>query len=182
MGLPQRALRPLAAYLDLLATWNRRVNLTGARTPAGRVAVLVRPVLPLAALLEGDVLDVGAGNGSPGLVLAVLRPELAVTLLEPRQRRWAFLREAARVVGRPRLRVLRLRYQDYAGPPVHTLLARGLGADAEALAPLLARGGQLLTSAPGASVGPRLEWLEWVGAGPLRFQRYRRRPEVSRET
>jgi 16S rRNA (guanine527-N7)-methyltransferase len=144
--------------------------------------VLVRPVLPLADLLEGDVLDVGSGNGSPGLVLAVLRPELAVTLLEPRQRRWAFLCEASRVVSMPRLQVLRLRYQEYAGPPVRTLLARGLGAEAEALARLVASGGQLLTSAPAPCSGPLLEWVDAVGTGRQRFQRYRRRPDVSRET
>jgi 16S rRNA (guanine527-N7)-methyltransferase len=83
-------------YLDLVAAWNPRVNLTGARTAAERVAVLVGPVAPVAeALHPGLLLDVGSGNGSPGLVLALLRPDLPVTLLEPRQRRWAFLREAA---------------------------------------------------------------------------------------
>ena len=182
IGLPAGALEPLAAYLDRLATWSRRVNLTGARTPAERVGVLVRPVLPLAALLEGDVLDVGSGNGSPGLVLALLRPELPVTLLEPRQRRWAFLREAARVVARPGLQVLRLRHEEYAGAPVRTLLARGLGASAQAWARLLADGGQLFTSARVASVGPPLEWVGTVGEGSLRFERYRRRPDVPRET
>jgi 16S rRNA G527 N7-methylase RsmG len=38
-----------------------------------------------------DVLDVGSGNGLPGLPLAILRPDLMVTLLEPRGRRVAFL-------------------------------------------------------------------------------------------
>jgi 16S rRNA G527 N7-methylase RsmG len=182
IDLPPGVLEPLAAYLDRLAAWSRRVNLTGARTPAERVGVLIRPVLPLAALLEGDVLDVGSGNGSPGLVLALLRPELPVTLLEPRQRRWAFLREAARAVARPGLQVLRLRHEEYAGAPVRTVLARGVGASAPAWARLLADGGQLFASAHVAPAGPQLEWVGTVGEGSLRFAHYRRRPDVPRET
>jgi 16S rRNA (guanine527-N7)-methyltransferase len=99
LGLAPRDVAALSSYLDLVAGWNPRVNLTGARTPAERVAILVAPVAPLApALEEGRLIDVGSGNGSPGLVLATLRPDLSATLLEPRQRRWAFLREAARAV------------------------------------------------------------------------------------
>ena len=102
LGLAPRDVAALSRYLDLVADWNARVNLTGARTPADRVAILVAPVAPLARELEdGHLVDIGSGNGSPGLVLAVLRPDLSAVLLEPRQRRWAFLREAARAVGRP---------------------------------------------------------------------------------
>ena len=55
---------------------------------------------PAAHLPEpGSLIDVGSGNGSPGLVLALVRDDLEVTLLEPRARRWAFLREAARASG-----------------------------------------------------------------------------------
>src|SRR5262245_54229704 len=118
LPLPPHARTPLAAYLERLESWAPRVNLTGARTPAARVGLLVGPVLPLAdELLPGSLLDVGSGNGSPGLVLAALRPDLATTLLEPRQRRWAFLREAARAMGRPDITVLRERHDQYAGPP-----------------------------------------------------------------
>ncbi|HEU0108974.1 MAG TPA: RsmG family class I SAM-dependent methyltransferase, partial [Vicinamibacteria bacterium] len=65
LGLARRDVAALSRYLDLVADWNPRVNLTGARTPAERVAILVAPVAPLAPVLEaGRLLDVGSGNGS----------------------------------------------------------------------------------------------------------------------
>lgn len=183
LGLPEPAVAALARYLDLLAAWSRSVNLTGAHTPMERVARLVGDVLPAVPLPEaGRLLDVGSGNGSPGLVLAVLRPDLDVTLLEPRLRRWAFLREAARAAGRPELRVIRLRHQDYPGPRARNLLIRGLGVRPNELARLLAPGGQLLSSSPAARGVSGLEWAGAVGERPLRFQRYTRAHDVPRET
>lgn len=145
----------LAAYLDLLATWSARVNLTAARTPAERVRLLVEPVLPALPHLQGtSLLDVGTGSGSPGLVLGLLRPDLALTLLEPRQKRWAFLREAARWSGRG-ADVRRERHDQYAGPPADTVTRRAVALGPAALAPLLAPGGRLLVwgPAPAAEAG-----------------------------
>jgi 16S rRNA (guanine527-N7)-methyltransferase len=145
LGLAPGDVAALSRYLDLVADWNPRVNLTGARTPAERVAILVAPVVPLAPLLgEGRLIDVGSGNGSPGLVLAALRPDLSAILLEPRQRRWAFLREAARVVGRAQVDVRRLRHDGYEGPPAETVSVRALALPLKALAPLVAPGGRVL--------------------------------------
>lgn len=149
LGLPAPAAGRLERYLDLLAAWSARVNLTAARTPAARVALLVEPVLPALPLVEdGPLIDVGSGNGSPGLVLALLRPELAATLLEPRLRRWAFLREAARAAGRPEVAVLRQRHDEYAGPPAPAVSVRALALPPAALRPLVAPGGLLLVFGP----------------------------------
>jgi 16S rRNA (guanine527-N7)-methyltransferase len=134
----------LAAYLDTLAAWSRRVNLTGARTPEERVRLLVGDVLPAVAVPEpGTLLDVGSGNGSPGLVFALLRDDLDVTLLEPRARRWAFLREAARASGCG-VRVLRLRHDGYPGPPARTLTLRALALPLAELAGLVSPGGRIV--------------------------------------
>jgi 16S rRNA (guanine527-N7)-methyltransferase len=176
LALPPHAVPPLAAYLERLDRWALRVNLTGARTPAERVDLLVRGVAPLAAeLLPGTLLDVGSGNGSPGLVLAALRPELAVTLLEPRQRRWAFLREAARAMGRPDIEVLRQAHDQYAGSPAANVVVRALALPLPELAALVAPGGQLLVlgrPAGGPSAGldqPReLPGGAWVYGRPRR--------------
>jgi 16S rRNA (guanine527-N7)-methyltransferase len=178
MGAGPAAL--LARYLDLVAAWNRRINLTGAGNAEERVGVLVAPVWPAAASLEpGALLDLGSGNGSPGLVLAALRPDLPVTLLEPRQRRWAFLREAARAIGRPEVDVRRCRHDAYDGPPARTVSLRALALPLAELAPLVAPGGRLLVWGP----APREE-SELFGAepapGPGIHVRRRRPTDVSR--
>jgi 16S rRNA (guanine(527)-N(7))-methyltransferase RsmG len=145
LGLAEPAVARLEAYLRLLSAWNLRVNLTGARTPSAQVELLVREVLPLPSLLAaGGLLDVGSGNGSPGLVLGALCPERSVTLLEPRWRRWAFLREAARAMGRPDIQVLRLRHDEFHGPPAANVTVRALRLPAPELARLLAPGGRII--------------------------------------
>jgi 16S rRNA (guanine527-N7)-methyltransferase len=106
--------------------------------------VLVRDVLPAISLPEsGPLIDVGSGNGSPGIVFAALRDDLEVTLLEPRAKRWAFLREAARVLGR-RVIVLRETHDSYQGPPGQTATIRALALPLTALTPLVRSGGQVL--------------------------------------
>lgn len=143
LGIVGEGAEGLARYLDMLAAWSERVNLSGARTPTERVATLVAPVAAVARdVAPGTVLDVGSGNGSPGIVLAALRPDLAVTLLEPRMKRWAFLREAARRVGRPDVEVRRDRFEEYAGPRVRTLTVRALRLPPHNAARLLEPGGE----------------------------------------
>ena len=152
----------LTRYLDLLAAWSGRVNLTGAATPAERVRVLVAPALTALPLLgPGSLLDVGSGNGSPGLVVSLLEPHRAAALLEPRAKRWAFLREAARAAGREDIRVLRQRHDAYAGPPAANVTVRGLRLPLSALRPLVEPGGRLLVF--GAPPMPSAGWREPAG-------------------
>ena len=183
LGITGPPLGRLIAYLDTLAEWSRKVNLTAARTPLDRVRILVEPVLPLCWLpAAGTLLDVGSGNGSPGLVLASLRADLEVTLLEPRARRWAFLREAVRRTGSPPVRVLRGRHDDFPGPPARNVTVRALALPLAALAPLIEPGGRLLV----LGGRPRLEgpFVEDKDPGaPAQVRIFRRLPEgVSRGT
>lgn len=88
----------LARFAALVATWNTRTNLTGAREPRALVDVLFADALVLAdeayVPRGARVVDVGAGAGAPALPLAILRPDLEVTLVEPRRLRVAFIRTA----------------------------------------------------------------------------------------
>ncbi|MCM2254337.1 MAG: 16S rRNA (guanine(527)-N(7))-methyltransferase RsmG [Vicinamibacteria bacterium] len=125
-----------------MAEWNPRINLTGARDAESRVLRLVAGIPAWAARLQGPrVLDIGSGNGSPGLVLATLRPDLVVTLLEPRMRRWAFLCEAIRATG-AQAEAVRARHDGYAGAPADAIVLRALQLEARDLWPLLRPGGQ----------------------------------------
>jgi len=84
--------RVLMRHYELLRQWNKRLNLTGAATleeSARRVA------------------DLGSGGGFPGFPLAVLRPDVEVTLVESDQRKAAFLREVSDFAGNIRVRCIR---------------------------------------------------------------------------
>nr|QZD53817.1 16S rRNA (guanine(527)-N(7))-methyltransferase RsmG [Glycomyces sp. TRM65418] len=58
---------------------------------------------------KADVVDVGSGGGLPGIPLAIARPDLWVTLVEPMQRRVDFLGEVIAALGVPNVEVLRAR-------------------------------------------------------------------------
>jgi 16S rRNA (guanine527-N7)-methyltransferase len=173
LSIPEHVVPPLVAYLRCLDAWASRINLTGARPGAERVELLVAGVVPLAPhLLAGRTLDIGSGNGSPGLVLAALRPELPVVLLEPRQRRWAFLRDAARAMGRSDVEILRMRHDQYRGPVALNLVARAVALPLLDLAPLVAPGGQaILIGRQAESEGSGFEPSEGLGGAAYRYRR-----------
>lgn len=88
------ALNRLWIHYQELARWNPRLSLVG---PGGTERILERhygeSLAGLAFLEPGDrlLVDVGSGAGFPGWVLAAARPDLAVTLVEARQKKWSFL-------------------------------------------------------------------------------------------
>lgn len=99
--LPPPALEKLSVYLDLLVRWNQRINLTGLREPRLIVRRLFGESLYLGKILDlkGWLVDVGSGAGFPGLALKLATPELQVSLVEPRHRKAAFLKEVVRECG-----------------------------------------------------------------------------------
>jgi 16S rRNA (guanine527-N7)-methyltransferase len=105
LTLPDGAERQLLAYLDLLAKWNRTFNLTALRKPADMVShhlldsLAVLPSLEKSAPAIRRLVDVGSGAGVPGLVLAIVRPELEVASIEASQKKTAFQQQAKIELG-----------------------------------------------------------------------------------
>ncbi len=140
--LPGDQAARLLRFADLLMTWNARINLTGARTASGLVAEHFPDAFALASVLGGpaDVVDVGSGGGLPAIPLALLRPTLRLTLVEPLAKKAAFLKTAVRDLGLAgRAQVLVARVDDLApasydvavsratfAPPVWVAVARRL--------------------------------------------------------
>jgi 16S rRNA (guanine527-N7)-methyltransferase len=172
LDLPAPAHSQLAAYLRCLDGWAARINLTGARTAAERTRLLIAGIVPLAPqLIDGPVLDIGSGNGSPGLVLAALRPELPVVLLEPRLRRWAFLREAVRTMGRGDIGVLRQRHDEYRGRPAANVVVRAVALPLRELVSLTDPQGQLLLIGHRAdAAGTGFDTPEDLGGSAFRYR------------
>jgi 16S rRNA (guanine527-N7)-methyltransferase len=100
--LPAKAAETAAAWLDRLAEWNARIDLTAARTADELVDLMMADALVLSSRVpeRARVIDVGTGAGAPGLALAILRPDLALTLAEPQAKRAAFLRTVIGAIGR----------------------------------------------------------------------------------
>lgn len=147
---------PLTRYADLLATTGVTAGLIGPREVP---RLWDRHILNCASVAEpgigivpvgSTVADVGSGAGLPGLVWAIVRPDVQVTLVEPLLRRATFLTETVTALDlNGRVTVLRRRAEDVpaewprfavvtarAVAPLHRLLAW--------TAPLLAPGGQLV--------------------------------------
>ncbi len=104
-------LERLCGWLDSIATWNARIDLTAARCAGELVDLMVADALVLADATPKGVrlVDVGSGAGAPGLGIAILRPDLQVTLVEPLQKRVAFLRTVLGTLGLSNAVVLRER-------------------------------------------------------------------------
>lgn len=133
------------AYIHLVRRWSRAINLTGtASTDEALAKVLVEPVLGFEKLIEGPLIDVGSGNGSPGLVLSALDPNRTIVLIEPRAKRWAFLREAVRELGLEKTTVHRSRQEDYTESRAQTVTLRALALSPEELQHLLLPGGSIV--------------------------------------
>jgi 16S rRNA (guanine527-N7)-methyltransferase len=92
----------LSAYLDLLLKWNARTNLTAIRNPEEIVRRHFGESLFAGLHLAPEantVLDFGSGAGFPGLPMAILRPQITVTLAESQNKKSTFLREVVRTLG-----------------------------------------------------------------------------------
>ena len=90
----------------MLVRWNKRLNLTAIREETAIVERHYCESLFLGVHLpEGQlrIADVGSGAGFPGVPVAVLRPDCAVTLIESHQRKAVFLRESTRGLANVRV-------------------------------------------------------------------------------
>jgi 16S rRNA (guanine527-N7)-methyltransferase len=140
-------LEKVANYLKLLTIWAKKLALVSA----GEIPLLVRKHLAdclYAASrcpLRGRAADLGSGAGLPGIPVAILRPELAVDLIESRAKKISFLTQATH--GIANARPLNRRVEDLAGGDYSLAIARALAPLQRLLPlarPLLTSGGTLI--------------------------------------
>ncbi|BDI24204.1 ribosomal RNA small subunit methyltransferase G [Herbiconiux sp. L3-i23] len=128
----QGELRGLIGPLELPRLWSRHV-LNSAL---------------LAPLMQGSVADIGSGGGLPGLVLAIARPDVHFTLVEPMERRTDWLSEQVQSLGLENVDVRRARAEDLGvSRSFDVVTARAVGALSKLIpitAPLVRPGGELV--------------------------------------
>lgn len=125
--------RGLIGPLELPRLWSRHIMNCAV------VAPLLRP---------GTVGDVGSGAGLPGMVLAIARPDVEFVLIEPMERRVAWLNEQVTALGLVNVSILRMRAEDaQLSSPLDQVTARAVSAFRTLIplvAPLVRNGGELL--------------------------------------
>lgn len=150
------------SFTDQLARRGEELGLIG---PLELPRLWTRHILNsalLAPLLEerGRVADVGSGAGLPGLVLAIARPDVQFTLIEPMERRTDWLSSEAERLGLDNVTVLRGRAEDVADEVVvDQVTARAVSALSKLIplvVPLVRSGGQLVLM-KGARVDEEIE-------------------------
>jgi 16S rRNA (guanine527-N7)-methyltransferase len=148
-GLSATQVGRLEAYRDLLA--GRGADF-GVMSAGDRERVWERHILDsLRALTclrpqDESLADVGSGGGLPGIPLAIARPELAVTLVEPRRGRVAFLELTTQELGLANVRVLDAR-ADEVSERFSVCTARALAKPGDTwrlISPLLTEGGRIV--------------------------------------
>lgn len=133
--LPESAIQIFLKYLIELKKWNEKVNLTALRTDEDIVVKHFLDSLVCCKVLQistqARLLDVGAGAGFPGLPIKIASGSIHLTLLEPSEKKTAFLRHVVGVLGLDDVTVVQARLEgalDTATvkPPFSHIVSRAL--------------------------------------------------------
>jgi 16S rRNA (guanine527-N7)-methyltransferase len=126
LSLLDAQIQGLLDYQNLIGKWNKVYNLTAVRDPAEMLThhlldslAAVAPLqkhLQDRGLTNARVLDVGAGAGLPGVVLAICCPTLAVTCVDTVGKKAAFIKHVALALGLPNLIGLHARVETITQP------------------------------------------------------------------
>ena len=126
LSLSDAQVQGLLDYQNLIGKWNKVYNLTAVRDPAEMLThhlldslAAVAPLqkhLQNRGLTNARVLDVGAGAGLPGVVLAICCPTLALTCVDTVGKKAAFIKHVALALGLPNLMGLHARVETITQP------------------------------------------------------------------
>ena len=115
----------LLGLLALLHKWNRAYNLTAVRDVEEMVSRHVLDSAAVAPYVHGpELLDVGAGPGLPGLVLAIMNPELRVTLLDSNGKKVRFQRQAVMELSLTNVTPTQARVEQFTGQSFDQVISR----------------------------------------------------------
>lgn len=104
----------LLDYVALLHKWNKVYSLTAVREPERMISLHLLDCLAVLPHIRGPrVLDVGSGGGMPGIVLAIVRPDWSITLIDSNSKKTSFLQQAAISLGLSNVTVVTGRVEQY---------------------------------------------------------------------
>ena len=118
-----KQIRQLLSYLELLVQWNASYNLTAVLDPLEMVSRhLLDSLSVLPWVRGGHLLDGGTGAGLPGIPIAIMQPELTVTLLDSTGKKIRFLRHVKRRLLLGNIRPVQARLESWQAEEMTTCI------------------------------------------------------------
>lgn len=125
LALSSEQQQQIEDYLALLVKWNKVYNLTAIDSPAEMRSRHVADSLSIVSYLEGDsLLDVGTGAGLPGLIIAIVCPDISVTLLDSNAKKTRFLQQVKAQLGLANVTIVHGRVEQVTLPKFAMITAR----------------------------------------------------------
>lgn len=130
LQLTQDQSEKLSRYAQLLLKWNKTYNLTSIESPDDVVTLHLIDSLSLVQKFDDlvplarRVLDVGSGGGLPAVVLAIMRPDLSVSMVDAVQKKVIFLRQCIAICRLTNARALHARIEALNDEPFDVITSR----------------------------------------------------------
>jgi 16S rRNA (guanine527-N7)-methyltransferase len=105
----------IGRYHDLIVFWSKKMNLI-SRSDLGSIIIkhFLDSLSPIDEISQnGKLIDIGSGAGFPGIPIALVRPELQVTLLESVHKKIRFLNAAKLELGQKNLNIVEKRLEEF---------------------------------------------------------------------
>lgn len=114
LALSDQVIDQLMTYLDLVEKWNRVYNLTAIREREEMIKLHFLDSLSILKHVQvKNILDVGSGAGFPGIVLAITKPELKVTVMDSVNKKTTFMQQVKSELSLMNVDVVNSRVEDY---------------------------------------------------------------------
>jgi len=127
-NVSRETLEPLRTYSALIERWNKTINLVGKGDIQALWERHILDCLQMVDMIPANarrLIDLGSGAGLPGIVIALMRPDMTVVLTESDTRKAAFLQNAV-VELKIRAELLSYRIETLSIPPAQVVTARAL--------------------------------------------------------
>ena len=125
MSFSEETITTLLAYHQLLIKWNKAYNLTAVRNPNEMIDRHLLDSLSIATYLKGGrFIDVGAGAGLPGIILAIIFPHRAFDLLDSNGKKTRFLFQVKTELELDNIQIHHCRVEQYKGAFYDGILSR----------------------------------------------------------
>jgi 16S rRNA (guanine527-N7)-methyltransferase len=130
--LSEKVLNQVEEYKRILLKWSSFINLTTIKNPLHMYRHHFLESFYCATFIpeRSKLADVGSGAGFPGLAIKLMRPQLKVWLIEPRQKRAIFLKEVIRNLELKNVCVVQKRIEELKGnslPRINYITSRAVG-------------------------------------------------------